>query len=229
MPMAKYSFHKGPKANLPSVGLVEGHYYQCTDTGELYLATSATTKVLVAIGDAPSDGKTYGRKDGSWNETHDAGDVQAALDDEINRAIARENEIEDAIPAISTNVTTDKTSNSKTASPKAVYDIATTPIVNNTSTAAVSVSLDAGKKYKYMRSAGVTSLSFSLNAAPDSAVNAFWYIKFRSGSTPTSVSWPTGLYFDTDDGLAPDIEANTIYEIMIDEDKCLSFLTYKLS
>lgn len=49
--MAKYSFHKGLKANLPSTGLVEGHYYQCTDTGELYLATSTNTKVLVAVGD----------------------------------------------------------------------------------------------------------------------------------------------------------------------------------
>ena len=45
--MAKVSFYKGLKANLPSTGLVSGRYYQCTDTGELYLATSSTTKVLV--------------------------------------------------------------------------------------------------------------------------------------------------------------------------------------
>lgn len=64
--MAKYRFHKGLKANLPSTGLIEGHYYQCTDTGELYLATSATTMILVAIEDAPSDGQEYVRKDGQW-------------------------------------------------------------------------------------------------------------------------------------------------------------------
>lgn len=45
--MSKYGFHKGLKANLPSTGLVDGHYYQCTDTGELFLATSATTLVPV--------------------------------------------------------------------------------------------------------------------------------------------------------------------------------------
>lgn len=48
--MAKYSFHKGLKANLPSTGLVEGSYYQCTDTGEIFLATSATDLLLVGHG-----------------------------------------------------------------------------------------------------------------------------------------------------------------------------------
>lgn len=48
--MAKVKFHKGLKANLPSEGLAEGHYYQCVDTGELYLATSSTTLVPVGAG-----------------------------------------------------------------------------------------------------------------------------------------------------------------------------------
>lgn len=43
-------FHRGPEADLPSSGLTAGHYYQCIDTGELYLATSATDKVLVGKG-----------------------------------------------------------------------------------------------------------------------------------------------------------------------------------
>jgi len=81
--MAKYSFHKGLKANLPSTGLVEGHYYQCTDTGELYLATSATTKVLVATGDAPLDDKQYARKNGAWSEVEGA-TLEWLTDSEIN-------------------------------------------------------------------------------------------------------------------------------------------------
>lgn len=48
--MAKTKFFKGLKANLPSSGLVVDAYYQCTDTGELFLATSATT--LVPVGGA---------------------------------------------------------------------------------------------------------------------------------------------------------------------------------
>ena len=77
--MAKYSFHKGLKANLPSAGLVEGHYYQCVDTGELFLATSATTKVLVAIGDAPSNGKLHARKDGAWTEVSAGTDLPLSV------------------------------------------------------------------------------------------------------------------------------------------------------
>lgn len=70
--MAKYSFHKGLKSNLPSTGLTEGRYYQCVDTGELYLATSSTTLVPVATGDAPSDSKQYVRKNGTWSEVEGA-------------------------------------------------------------------------------------------------------------------------------------------------------------
>lgn len=66
--MSVLQFHKGLKADLPTSGLVEGSYYQCTDTGELFLATSATSMLLVAIGEAPKDSKPYGRKNKQWVE-----------------------------------------------------------------------------------------------------------------------------------------------------------------
>ena len=43
-----YNFIKGLKANLPSTGLTVGAYYQCTDTGELFLAVSETNMIPVA-------------------------------------------------------------------------------------------------------------------------------------------------------------------------------------
>lgn len=127
------------------------------------------------------------------------------------------------VPTISTDIESDKTSNLKTASPKAVYDFTATPIREKGGDL-IAEQLQAGVKYKFMREEGVTTLILGLSPRLSTDRAYFWYCKFRSGATPTNVIWPTGLNYPNKE--IPTIEANTIYEIMIDEDYCLTIQSY---
>lgn len=109
-------------------------------------------------------------------------------------------------------------------SAKTTYNAVNSELVTGDGTA-VSVAMDAGKTYKYLNTSGVATLAFTLNAAPSNTKRALWTLKFRSGATATSVTWPSGLFYP--DGTVPTIEANAIYEISIDEDMCVAVQTYK--
>lgn len=98
-------------------------------------------------------------------------------------------------------------------------------IDSDTSTTAVSEALVVGKTYKYMPSAGVATLAFTLTVPTETDVVKFWRFKFKSGATATEFTPPSGLYWANGDSLVP--EANTIYEVMIDEDYCVSVLAFK--
>lgn len=98
-------------------------------------------------------------------------------------------------------------------------------IDSDTSTTAVSEALVVGKTYKYMPSAGVATLAFTLTPPTETDVVKFWRFKFLSGATATEFTPPSGLYWANGESLVP--EANTIYEVMIDEDYCVSVLAFK--
>ena len=98
-------------------------------------------------------------------------------------------------------------------------------IDSDTSTTAVSEALVVGKTYKYMPSAGVATLAFTLTPPTETDVVKFWRFKFKSGATATEFTPPSSLYWAGGKSLVP--EANTIYEVMIDEDYCVSVLAFK--
>lgn len=165
--------------------------------------------------------------DGIFTELEsNVGDLDDLNTEDKTSLVGAINEVKGKIPVpvtIATTITPQST-NTDAAGAAAVYAAATTPIVAGEQTA-VTVAMDCGKKYKYMDASGIASLAFTLNAPTDATKANIWYIKFRSGATATNVSFPSGLWYPN--GTQPSIEANTIYEIMIDEDYCLTMQAYK--
>lgn len=107
---------------------------------------------------------------------------------------------------------TDLTSAVQTSLGKADTALQPTPLVDNTSSSTATATLDPGKVYRYIRSAGLTSLSISLANPSDNTKENEYVIEFISGSTPTSVTLPTG--FKWVNGEAPTIEANKHYRLV---------------
>lgn len=136
----------------------------------------------------------------------------------VNEAIEEDEEIvAEALVELDEKVT-DLESNLGNKEDKNIID-------SDTSTTAVSEALVVGKTYKYMPSAGVATLAFTLTAPTETDVVKFWRFKFKSGATATEFTPPSGLYWANGESLVP--EANTIYEVMIDEDYCVSVLAFK--
>ena len=125
---------------------------------------------------------------------------------------------------LSTDVAADKNDNTKASTPKSVYDAINPACTIDTTTASVSVALAPNKTYKYLLSTGVTSLAFTLATPADAAIDNIYRIKFKSGSTPTSVTWPSGVLYAN--GEVPTIEADCTYEVTI-EDNCLVCIKYE--
>lgn len=69
----------------------------------------------------------------------------------------------------------------------------------------------------------LASLSFSLNSIGDNGVAGEYHIMFQSGNTPTTVIYPSGLWYP--DGVAPTIESNRKYEFHI-VNNCLGYQSY---
>ena len=65
----------------------------------------------------------------------------------------------------------------------------------------------------------LSSLSFSLGTNSYTDYLAVYHIRFESGSTATTVTWPSGLLFK--DGITPTIDANKTYEIDIVDNLCV--------
>lgn len=69
----------------------------------------------------------------------------------------------------------------------------------------------------------MTSLTLALAANPTSDFVAEYHIMFDSGSTATTVTYPSGIKFP--DGETPTIEANKTYEFSI-VNNCLTYQWY---
>jgi hypothetical protein len=80
----------------------------------------------------------------------------------------------------------------------------------------VTITLDTGKIYV---AGQLTDLDFSLGTNTHSDYLGIYHIRFESGSTATSVTWPSGLLFK--DGVTPTIDTNKTYEINIIDNLCV--------
>lgn len=65
----------------------------------------------------------------------------------------------------------------------------------------------------------LSSLSFSLGTNSYTDYLAIYHIRFESGSTATTVTWPSGLLFK--DGVTPTIDPNKTYEVNIIDNLCV--------
>lgn len=229
-----------------------GVAYVLTPTQLADLAADATHRVVTdvqiaawnsKIGDAPSDGKQYARKDGAWEEVeaseggtlyHELGQNtdgpidQKVVTDELNGKPDYENVAgESSTPLFPVVEYTEQTLTSAQAEQAKKNIKAGSQVVLDTTTTAVNVSMEYGNTYKFMAAGGVASLAFSL--VPFTEANAdlrkLWTLKFKSGATPTSVTFPTGLW--PLNGSLPTIEANAIYELSIDADYCMTVAVFK--
>lgn len=114
---------------------------------------------------------------------------------------------QDDIPDISTNIFTDKTSDVKTASPKAVYD-AIDP-------ACPSVQPVTGMLpnllYEFGELAGDTTFLLNTTDVARGVNHYFW--TFETPATAPTITWPAGLTWQG--GSAPTINASKHYEISV--------------
>lgn len=110
------------------------------------------------------------------------------------------------VPDISTDVAADKTSNTKTSSPKSVYD-AIHPAVGSAQPA-------GGFLPNVMYALGTLtgSVTFALAAATSGIVNHYFW-SFTAGSTAPTITWPSGLTWVG--GSAPELTAGNHYEISV--------------
>lgn len=110
------------------------------------------------------------------------------------------------VPTISTNIQTDKASDAKTASPKAVY--------NEVHPAVGSSQPSGGFLPNVMYNLGTVTgtVTFSLASAVSGITNHYYWT-FDTGSTAPTITWPTGLSWYG--GSTPTINANKHYEISV--------------
>ena len=111
------------------------------------------------------------------------------------------------VPTISTNIQTDKASNVKTASPKAVY--------NEIHPAVASAQPQRGFLPNILYNLGTISsnTTFSIATPSDANVVNHYYWTFDTGSTAPTITWPSGISWFG--GAAPVIAASSHYEISI--------------
>lgn len=111
------------------------------------------------------------------------------------------------VPTISTDIASDKTSNTKTASPKAVYD--------EVHPAPGSSEPSGGFLPNVVYNLGTItgSRSFAMAAAVSGIVNHYYWT-FDTGSTAPTITWPAAITA-WNGGSAPTINASKHYEISV--------------
>lgn len=110
-----------------------------------------------------------------------------------------------SVPDISTNVKTDKNSDVKTASPKAVY--------SEVHPATASSQPVGGFLPNVFYNLGslTGSVTFALATPADATIVNHYYWTFETGSTAPTITWPNGITWLG--GSAPEISASKHYEI----------------
>lgn len=111
------------------------------------------------------------------------------------------------VPTISTNIQTDKASDTKTASPKAVYDEVHPAIV----TTQPSGGFVPNVLYNLGTLTG--SKTFTLASPSDNTIVNHYYWTFTAGSTAPTITWPSGISWFG--GSAPTITAGKHYDVSI--------------
>ena len=124
------------------------------------------------------------------------------------------------VPTISTDIQTDKTSTTMTASPSAVY--------NEVHPAIATIQPAGGFLPNVVYDLGTLSgsQSFTLATASDATIANAYHWTFETGSTAPSVTWPTGVIWPT--GFEPTINANCHYEVL-DRKGYITMLEFDLS
>lgn len=111
------------------------------------------------------------------------------------------------VPAISTDIQTDKASTTKTASPSAVY--------NEVHPAIATTQPQGGFLPNVVYDLGTITetVTFALVAASDNTIANAYVWTFETGNTAPTINWPSGLTWHG--GAPPDSEASKHYEIMV--------------
>lgn len=111
------------------------------------------------------------------------------------------------VPTISTNIATDKSSTTKTASPSAVY---------NEVHPAIATTQPAGgflPNVVYDLGTITGTVTFALASATDNTIANPYFWTFETSSTAPTITWPANLTWAG--GSAPTINASKHYEIMV--------------
>lgn len=115
--------------------------------------------------------------------------------------------VDGAIPTISTNIQTDKSSTTKTASPSAVY--------NEVHPAIATTQPSGGFLPNVVYDLGTLTgtVTFALASPTDNTIANPYHWTFETGSTAPTVNWPANITWL--EGSAPTVDASCHYEIMI--------------
>lgn len=111
------------------------------------------------------------------------------------------------VPTISTNVVSDKTSDTKTSSPRSVY--------NEIHPAVITTQPSGGFAPNVLYRLGTLtgSKTFTLASPSDNTIVNHYYWTFTAGSTAPTITWPSGISWFG--GSAPTITAGKHYDVSI--------------
>lgn len=111
------------------------------------------------------------------------------------------------VPTISSDIPADKTSTTKTASPKGVYD--------EVHPAVASSQPQGGFLPNVLYNLGelTGSVTFALATPADNTIVNHYYWTFETGTTAPTITWPSGVSWVG--GSAPTINADKHYEISV--------------
>lgn len=129
------------------------------------------------------------------------------LTDSYTTIIAKPIALQDDIPTISTNIVSDKASDTKTASPKAVYG----EVHPTTGSAQPSGGFLPNILYSLGTLSGNTT--FALATPVDANVVNHYYWTFNTSTTAPTITWPSSITWFG--GSAPYINASKHYEISV--------------
>ena len=116
-----------------------------------------------------------------------------------------------SVPAISTDVVADKTSNSKTASPAAVYSEIHPTLYGYIPASGFVPNI----VYNVNNGQTITGTqTLNLASPTDSTIVNHYYFMFNTGSTVPTINWPSAIT-SWKGGSAPTINANKHYEISV--------------
>ena len=185
------------------------------------VATIGSTEINVTM---PSNPNTDTQA--NWNETNSS-----------SAAYIQNKPTIPSVPDISTSITTDANSDTKTASPKAVKTYVDNTIpsvpVTDVTVGGVSVLSSGTAVIPAIKTPVVTTqpnggflpntvydlgeinstTTFSIASASDTSIVNIWHWSFITGSTAPTITWPSNItWFD---GSAPTINVDCFYEINI--------------
>lgn len=112
-----------------------------------------------------------------------------------------------SVPTISTDIASDKTSDVKTASPKAVYNEVNPPIVTTQPVGGFLPNVI----YDLNELTG--TVTFALASASDNNIPNPYHWTFDTGSTAPTITWPNNIIWP--DGVNPTVEAYKHYEVLV--------------